>query len=138
MHGAAAARKRKQRSSENPGRLLLPLLRFPLLPPHSHTIVLHWHTHMQIISMVQRNIGPTTSGLEVPEPAAVQGGGSFASYAQYCALMAACWRRDPAARPRFDEIVVQLRCVGYVCVCVWRVMGTCSIKYGVDYCTKSV
>ena len=64
------------------------------------------HLSLQIISHVQSQ--SSGSGL-APLPQAELPAGPFLRYQPYIDLMAACWTRDPEQRPKFEDIVQQLR-----------------------------
>lgn len=64
------------------------------------------HPALQIISHVQSQ--SSGSGI-APLPQEELPAGTFLSYQPYVDLMAACWTRDPEQRPKFGDIVQQLR-----------------------------
>jgi hypothetical protein len=53
---------------------------------------------------------PSGSGLKLPAAEELPAG-ELGQYAAYAELVGACWARDPAARPTFEEVVDRLRAI---------------------------
>jgi serine/threonine protein kinase len=63
-------------------------------------------TQFQIIL----NVGEKGCRPEIPDPSSpLLRGGDFPGYADYVALMEACWAQNPKDRPGFDQIIAMLR-----------------------------
>jgi len=63
-------------------------------------------TQFQIIL----NVGEKGGRPEIPDPSSPSlRGGDFPGYADYVALMEACWAQKPEDRPGFDQIIAMLR-----------------------------
>ena len=77
-----------------------------LCPPPPASLPPSLPPSLQIISHVQSQ--GSGSGLDAL-PQAELPAGPFLSYQPYVDLMAACWTRDPEQRPKFEDIVQQLR-----------------------------
>lgn len=100
----------------NPASLVHPHATAATLSPHwsclapslNQTLSKLFSTPLQIINTVQA--AERGSGLVVPRPDALPAG-PLDQYPAYVALMEACWERDPARRPGFEEVAARLRAI---------------------------